>query len=424
MMCDRYEGPVPVLTLATGEVGNVPTVQDGPMTAERLMDLRGVLAVMAEHPIATLEIRPMSERASRDKGILLSPVSPLAKHLSQLISETSRKSTAVAKAAGTGETLYRMVVPSKFAAQFGTGAVKSMSSKAVDGGVYSALTGPGGIKGAATFVPVAATSTATAAAGTAIAVAAPLVLMAVAVSVSANAEARQKRAIENITELLKEIGEEKLQDERRMLNACRTAVKDATAILLDKGTIGHSLGLDSAVHDIEKSLTNTEDRLREWKEAITKFPENRRMELKQLKAFPGIADQGGKFRTHLEIAALAVALKRRVIVLQAVEHAQLSEGNMFENFSHELRVNQERVDKLEWEINRVLGELARVEIKRQSGLRAPVFKTGEVDKLLNQAYRVRSIGERIELPGKAADVTIDIARHRDGSLVVLPAESA
>jgi hypothetical protein len=64
-----------------------------------------------------------------------------------------------------------------------------------------------------------------------------------------------------------------------------------------------------------------------------------RVQIERLRTAPfdGIETHGGKFRVHLELAALAIALKRRVLVLQAVEHAQLSDGNAFAHFIRILR---------------------------------------------------------------------------------------
>lgn len=262
--------------------------------------MRTVLAVMADHPVATLEIRPMPETVPRSSGILLHPVSPIAT-------------------------------------------------------------------------------------------------------------------------LLEDLKQEKLDDERSDLKGSAGAVKKAEAILLDRGEIGHSLGLDSAVHTIDKELSRTEDRLGKWRDALRKLPENKPVELSALKAFPGVAGNGGQFRTHLEIAALAIALKRRVIVLQAVEHAQVSEGNVFERFSRELKPDQEHIDELESGINDVLLRLSSLQIKRQSGFRSPVFTGAEVDKLMTQAYRIRSFAERVVHRDGTPDVAIDIARRRDGSVTVLPA---
>ena len=109
----------------------------------------------------------------------------------------------------------------------------------------------------ATFVPVkgqaatagaavgsAGTAGVAAAGAGALTVAVPLVLMAVAVGVSAYADHQRQQAIERITELLELLHESKLVDERNALDGCRGAITKATALLLDKGRIGVSLGLD------------------------------------------------------------------------------------------------------------------------------------------------------------------------------------
>lgn len=57
-----------------------------------------------------------------------------------------------------------MVVPAKVASQVSKGLVKPMASKAVSGGVYSALRDSTGIVSKATFVPVAGTGATTGAA--------------------------------------------------------------------------------------------------------------------------------------------------------------------------------------------------------------------------------------------------------------------
>lgn len=100
------------------------------------------------------------------------------------------------------------------------------------------------------------------------------------------------------------------------------------------------------------------------------------------KAFPGVDDH----RTHLELASLAIALKRRVVVLQAVEHAQSNDGDPFENFTCELRRDQQRLDEMESSIAGVLVRLSALELARPSGLREPVFTTGGVDRLMSAAH--------------------------------------
>ncbi|MFD9140678.1 hypothetical protein ACFVY7_07670 [[Kitasatospora] papulosa] len=427
----RKAAAVPVWTLATGDVQVPAVVGDGPMTAERLSELRGVLAVLADEPIATLEVHPLPDKLDRSRGIPLDAVSPLAQHLSQLVTQTARNSSAAATATAAGENLYRMVVPAKVAAQFGQGMVRQMGSKAVAGGVRSPLVGPmGQIVGHVTYVPVGkaaaagaagATAGGAAAGGAALTVAAPLVLMAVAVGVSAHADQQRQQAIEHITELLERLHEEKLDDEHSALDGCRGAIDKATAILLDQGKLGVSLGLDSAVYAIDTALGKAGRRLTRWQNTLDALPDGEGVEIGTLtKSFPGIDDQGGEFRAHLELAALAVALKRRVVVLQAVEHAQNNPGNLFENFTRELKRDQHGLDELESGIAGVLLRLSALELARPNGLR-PVFTPGEVDRLMRAAHRINRLGGGVTVNSRATDVTIEIARNRDGSVVVFPA---
>jgi hypothetical protein len=435
-MTDDRKATVPVWTLATGEV-RVPAVTGAePMTAERLAELRSVLAVLADQPIATLEVHPLPDKLDRSRGIPLDAASPLAQHLSQLITQSARSSSTAATATAAGEGLYRMVVPAKVAAQFGQGIVRSMSSKAAAGGIHSALMNSTGIAANATFVPVGKAAAAGAVGGAgatagvavsgsaALTVAAPLVLMAVAVGVSVHADYKRQRAIEHITELLEQLKEEKLEDEHSELDGCRDAIDKATAILLDQGKLGVSLGLDSAVHAINTALGAADRRLARWQSALDKLPDGKAVEIGTLtKSFPGVDDHGGTFRAHLELAALAIALKRRVIVLQAVEHAQGDPGNSFESFSRALKRDQQRLDELESSIAGVLERLSALELAGPQGLR-PVFTMGEVDRLMRAANRIRKLGDGVLIDSRTTDVAIEIARNKDGSVVVFPALAA
>ncbi|MFC5027848.1 hypothetical protein ACQFX6_17270 [Streptomyces sp. DSM 41987] len=432
-MTEDRRAIVPVWTLATGDVRMPALARDEPMTAERLAELRGVLDVLADEPIATLELHPLPDKLDRGRGIPLDAVSPLAQHLSQFITQSARSSSVAATATAAGEGLYRMVVPAKVAAQFGQGIVRPMASKAAAGGVHSALMNSTGIAANATFVPVGkaaaagAVGGAGATAGVAVAgsaaltVAAPLVLMAVAVGVSANADYKRQQAIEHLTELLEQLHEQKLDDEHSELDGCRDAIDKATAILLDQGKLGVSLGLDSAVHAINTALGAADRRLARWQSALDKLSDGKPVEISTLtKSFPGVDDHGGMFRTHLELAALAVALKRRVIVLQAVEHAQDDPDNSFENFARVLKRDHQRLQELESSIAGVLERLSALELAGPQGLR-PVFTTGEVDRLMRAANRIHKLGDGVMGNSRTTDVAIEIARNKDGSVVVFPA---
>jgi hypothetical protein len=423
---------VPVWTLTTGDV-RVPTVSlDDSMSGTRLAELRGVLATLADRPVATLEQHPLPSGIDRGRGIPLDAASPLADHLSRLVAQVPRGTATVP---ADGEALYRMVVPAKVAAQFGQGTVRSMRS--ASGGVHSALVGNKGIAAQASFVPVGGAAAAgtvggagttagvAVAGGTALTVAAPLVLMAVAVGVSAYADHQRQQAIGHITGLLEQLHDARLDDERSALDGCRDAIDKATAVLLDEGRLGASLGLDSAVHAISTALVAAERRLAKWQDDLDALPTGKGVDVPTLsRTFPGIAEQGGTFRAHLELASLAVALKRRVVVLQAVEHLQLDQDNAFENFARTLKSDQQRLDHLERGIAGVLVRIASLDLVRPQSRRPPVFTAVEVDRLLGAARRVRALGDGVDVDDRATDVAIEIVREKDGSVVVLPAQSA
>lgn len=431
---------VPVWTLSTAPTGTVPALADeGALTPERLSELRSALAAFASAPLVTLEAHPLPAKRDRTStGLPLDAMSPLAKELSRLVSNTS-KTPAVQQVTQSSEVLYRMHVPAKVASQFGKGLVKPMTSKAVDGGVYGDLVagaGKSAIAAKATFVPVqaasaGATGTAvgaaagTAAAGTAMTVAAPLVLMAVAVGASAYADHERQKAIENITGLLEKLHDDKLESERSELDGCRDAIDKATALLLDRGRVGASLGLDSAVHAISTASQRAEARAKKWEAALDSVLADGHVDVAELEeAFPGITDDGGEFRTQLEMAALAIALKRRVIVLQAVEAGQSEEDNPFANFLQSLRVDQQRINELEARIGTVLLRLSQLELRSPKRLIDKVMTRKQVDSLLDASYRLRALAPVDSAVPVGTDVVIEIEQHRDGTLLVLPARAS
>jgi hypothetical protein len=106
---------VPVWTLAT-EAVSVPSLFSGEgITPERLGELRTVLAALADSPIATLAAHPTPAGRNRTGGVVLNATSPLAQHLSQLVTQTVKSAPAKLNVASSGEMLYRMVVPAKAA---------------------------------------------------------------------------------------------------------------------------------------------------------------------------------------------------------------------------------------------------------------------------------------------------------------------
>ncbi|MCK0111886.1 hypothetical protein MWU75_07025 [Ornithinimicrobium sp. F0845] len=429
---------VPIWTLSTTEGASVPSfTADGGLTPERVTELRTALAAFASVPLVTLEAHPLPARRERSTGLMLHATSPLAKELSRLVAEDAQKVPAVAQVAQSGEVLYRMVVPARVAAEFGKGMVQPMVSKAADKGLYGDIVGDlaGGtaktVVAKATFVPVqaasagaAGTAVGAAAAGTAIAVAAPLVLMAVAVGASAYADQRRQSAIENITELLEKLQDDALDKERSELDGCRDAIEKATALLLDRGRIGASLGLDSAVHAISTATRSAERRVLKWESALDAVVENRVETSEVEKAFPGVTDDGGEFRAQLELAALALALKRRVVVLQAVEAGQSDETNPFEHFVQSLKDDQQEIDELEARVHRTLLRLSSLQLRSPKRLLDKVMTRNQVENLLDTSYRLRALAPSYIASAHGTDVVIDIEKHSDGTLLVLPSRAS
>ncbi len=418
---------VPVWTLATRDVSMPMMPGTEQMSPEVLRHLRTVLADMAAAPIATLEAHPLPVDLDRRGGIHLDKTSPLATELSHLVSQTPKiPHSAVSDVAG-GEVLYRMVVPAKIASQVSKGVVKPMASKTVAGGVHGALTTSSRIVGQATYVPVAGKAGAAGAAGGiavagvgAVTLAAPLVLMAVAVGVSAYADQKRQEAIDNITELLEKMASVEMQKERTDLNGCRDAIEKATALLLDQGTIGLTLGLDSAVNTINKSFALAEDRLVSWRKKLEGLGTQAVEVSALLKAFPDIGEPTSEFRAHLELAAAAASMKRRVLVLQAVQHAQLDKDNPFESFTRTLQQDEKRVLELESGITDVLRKLSEIRVIRSKSFwDKHLLTAGEADGLLNTAYTLRELGDQVP-SDEPTDVEIDIERKQDGSLIVFP----
>src|SRR3954451_6310073 len=433
-MNDTDAKVVPIWALSTSQATTlVPAVADqGTLTPQRLTELRSALATFSSAPLVTLEAHPLAQKRERSAGLPLDAVSPLAQELSRLVAANAKSVPAVAQVAESGEVLYKMVVPAKVAAQVGKGLVKPMKSKAVAGGIHGTLVDAKGIVANASFVPVqsakagVATGTAvgTVAAGSVITVAAPLVLLAVAVGASAYADNQRQKAIERITELLEQLHDDNLERERNELDGCRDAIDKATGLLLDRGKVGASLGLDSAVHAISTAIQNADRRVKKWEAALDSFAGDR-VEVSELEAkFPGVGDDGGTFRTHLELAALAIALKRRVILLQGVEAGQSNPENQFENFVRSLKTDQQRIFELEARIDQVLRRLSELEVRTPNRLIDRLMTHKQVDELLETSYRIRALGEGVGTMAADQEVVIEIEKHSDGTLLVLPARAA
>jgi hypothetical protein len=82
---------------------------------------------------------------------------------------------------------------------------------------------------------------------------------------------------------------------------------------------------------------------------------------------------------HLELAALAIALKRRVILLQGVEAGQSDPDNQFENFVRSLKTDQQRILELETRIDQVLRRLSELEVRTPNRLIDKVMTRKQVE---------------------------------------------
>lgn len=406
---------VPVWTLAT-EATTVPLVGDfSAMSPERLDELRTVLAALADTPVATLEAHPVPPDIDIKQGLSLSATSPLAQTLSQFADQIPAHFTT-----SSGEVLYRMVAPSKVAAQVGAGLLEPMKSSA--GGIHSAMVGKRGITAQARFMPV---NNGAAANLTKLAVAAPLIINAFAAFASLHAEQQRQRAIERLTELVEKLHQDRVDEARDRLDSCRSPITKATAILLDRGLIGEALGLGPAVHTVDNAISSATRRIDGWKDVLDGIAD-RPVELHKVKRlFPGINSHDGEFHAHVELARAAIALKRQILVLQAVEQAQLNPDNTFERFVQVLQQEQSEVDELESRLNAVLMGLSRLQLDRSHGVRDFAFSSAQVDELLHATRRFRTFADGLsESTGSPMDVAIDIVRATDGSVIVLPASPA
>lgn len=435
------DSTAPVWTLTTSPDPDlaVASVMNDTLSPERLAELRSALASFSSAPLVTLEAHPLSKRRKSPAGLPLDAASPLAKEIAKLVSEHANRVPEVAKVAESPEVLYRMVVPAKVAGKVGRGLVRSMPSKAAANGRYDNLVdaASGLTVAKATFVPVeraAAGAAGTGAAGTAVGavasggaatIAAPLVLMAVAVGASAYADHQRQEAIDKLGELLERLHDDALDRERNELDGCQDAIDKATALLLDRGKVGASLGLDSAVHAISQATRAADRRVRRWEAGLADL-KNQAVELTDLEAaFPGICDLGGEFHAHIELAALAIALKRRVNVIQGVEAGQSEPDNPFEYFVQSLQKDQQLIDELEQRIQTVLISLSNLELRSPSRLLDKLMTRKQVDELMEASYRLRALGAGQDWSlYTETDVVIEVERHNDGSLHVLPARSA
>lgn len=377
------------------------------MTPASLAELRTILAAFADAPIATLEIHAVPADLDRSQGMHLDSSSPLALQLAGLVAQTAQSGTS-------GEALYRMVVPAKFAADVGGGLLKPMTSNSVSSGVHSALVGSSGIAGQASFVRAAGAGPIT--------VAAPLLLLTVAAGITLYAEQQRNQALDRIADLLEKVRRDALTNKVNKLNSCRGPIEKAAAVLLDRGGVGVHLGLDSAAKEIDTAIEAAWNNLRTWRKGLEALNDGPVEIGKLRKKFEGIDREDGEFSVQLRLADLAIALKKRLIVVQAVAQAQADPGNPLMNFVRVLKKDQEDLINLESGIADLKRSLGMLRLDRSHGIREGLGLTaGDVDHLLRTIYRLRELGESADTGIGQSDVAVDLLHKRDGSVVVFPA---
>jgi len=99
-------------------------------------------------------------------------------------------------------------------------------------------------------------------------------------------------------------------------------------------------------------------------------------------------------------------------------------GNPFENFVRSLKADQQRINELEARIANVLLRLSSLELRSPKRLIDKVMTRRQVDGLLEASYRLRALADDVAAADPAAEVIIEIEKHRDGTFLVLPARTA
>jgi len=161
--------------------------------------------------------------------------------------------------------------------------------------------------------------------GGAVVAAAPFVIMAVAAASAFYAEEQRRRALERIENSLIELLQNDLDQEMAAINGAMPALAKATSLLVDEGRLGASLGIDSAVNAIGTALARAKQRSQRWHQDVSRLSQQATVDQIE-KSFPGVMGGDGRFIAELRMAGLAIAAKRRIMVLQAAEHAQINQG--------------------------------------------------------------------------------------------------
>jgi hypothetical protein len=197
------------------------------------------------------------------------------------------------------------------------------------------------------------------------------------------------------------------------------AISKATAVLADEGRLGASLGIDAAAHAVDTAVSRAERRLQGWETALSKVgltvtPDTLR------RTFPGIESPHGEFRAKLEMAAFALSMKRRLVILQAAEHTRLNDGLALRRFTKELAKDSETLDELERRFTELVATISRLGLQAPDRRRNVLFRPGEVNNLLKWGPRLRKLADDTALkPIGASDVEVSLVVEDDGDVRIL-----
>ena len=420
--------PLPFWILGSGPEEPLPVdvrVKAEGLTAEKLQHLRSALAAFADDPPVTLE-RYELPAGTITGGHPVAQGAPLLQHLAQIVGQ---KTAAAPGASAGGETLYRMVVDQRIAGQLAQGLARPM--KAAAGGFYGDFLGKAGIVGKARFFPVAAAEgggigLAAAGGGAAVGLggaaiaAAPFVIAALAAASAIYAEEQRRRALERIEESLKELHQNNLDQEMADINGAMPALAKATSLLVDEGRLGAALGIDAAAHAIDTAIALAEHRTKHWLQDVSRL--SQRATVDQIeKSFPGVKDGDGRFVAELRMAGLAIAAKRRLMVLQAVEHAQINQGLSLKRFLAEIEREATALNELESSLINLLTRLSELPIRTGGGIFDRLhLSADDADELLRWPERLRDLRRR-EAPrvNSSGHVEIGIVLEADGHARIL-----
>jgi hypothetical protein len=321
-----------------------------------------------------------------------------------------------------------MVLDQRIAGQLAQGLARPMEAAA--GGIYGDILGKAGVVAKARFVPAAAAEgggigLAAAGGGAAVGLggaavaAAPFVIMAIAAAGAIYAEEQRRRALERIESSLKELLKNDLDVEMAAINGAMPALAKATSLLVDEGRLGAGLGIDSAANAIDTAIERAKLRTQRWIQDVSRLSEKATVEQIE-KSFPGVKDGDGRFVAELRMAGLAIAAKRRIMVLQAVEHAQINPGLSLKRFLAEIEREATALDELEASLIDLLTRLSELPIRVGSGIRDRVLLSHDADELLKWPERLRDLRRR-EAPrvNSAGHIEIGIVLGADGRARIL-----